>query len=96
MGADVFKRDGSYKVASEEEAITFNEGFIEVTEQDLVRWLDRKLRQPDILQGELIQFLAKLVENLLQAPNLCLTALVRNKVPLLRASGDMVRAPITI
>jgi len=81
----------SYKIASEKEAIAFNEGFIEVTEQDLVRWLDRKLRQPDVLQGELIQYLAKLVKNLLQDPNLSLTALVRNKFPLSRAIGDLIK-----
>lgn len=81
----------SYKVAGDQETIAFNEGFVDVTEQDLVRWLDRKLRQPDILQGDLIQFLAKLVKNLLQDPNVSLTALVRNKFPLSRAIGDLIR-----
>ena len=81
----------SYKVADEKEGIAFNAGFIDVTEQDLVRWLDRKLKQPDILQTELIQFLARLVNNTLQQPNVTLTALVRNKFPLARAIGDMIR-----
>lgn len=81
----------SYKVADEKEVIAFNAGFTDVTEQDLVRWLDRKLKQPDVLQTELIQFLARLVNNTLQQPNVTLTALVRNKFPLARAIGDLIR-----
>lgn len=81
----------SYKVADEKETIDFNEGFTDVTEQDLVRWLDRKLKQPDILQKDLIQFLARLVNNTLKQPNVTLTALVRNKYPLARAVGDLIR-----
>jgi type III restriction enzyme len=81
----------SYKVADEKETIDFNEGFTDVTEQDLVRWLDRKLKQPDILQRDLIQFLSRLVKNTLQKPHVTLTALVRNKYPLARAIGDLFR-----
>lgn len=81
----------SYKVSDEKEVISFDLGFIGVTEQDLVRWLDRKLKQPDILQAELIQFVAKLVNTTLQQPNVTLTSLVRNKFPLVRAIGDLMR-----
>ncbi len=88
---DIDGKKLSYKVADEKEIIAFNEGFTDVTEQDLVRWLDRKLRQPDILQAQLIQFLAKLVKHLLQQPNVTLTGLVRNKFPLSRSIGDVIR-----
>lgn len=88
---DIDGKELSYKVADEKEIVAFNKGFTDVTEQDLVRWLDRKLRQPDILQTQLIQFLAKLVKNLLQQPNVTLTALIRNKFPLSRAIGDLIR-----
>jgi type III restriction enzyme len=81
----------AYKIAEEKEVYALNQGFIGVTEQDLVRWLDRELRQPDILQAQLIQFLAKLIKNSLQQPNLTLTALVRNKFPLARAIGDLIK-----
>ncbi len=81
----------SYKVADEQEVVAFNQGFTEVTEQDLARWLDRELRQPDVLQSQLIQFLAKLTNHLLQQPNVTLTALVRNKFPLSQAIGDVIR-----
>lgn len=81
----------TYKVADQKEVIAFNQGFIDVTEQDLVRWLDRELRQPDVLQNQLVGFLGRLVKNLLQKPNLTLTALVRNKFPLARAIRDLIR-----
>lgn len=81
----------SYKVADEKDVVTFNQGFVDVTKSDLVRWLDRELRQPDILQAQLIQFLARLVNKLLQNQKLSFTALVRNKFPLSRAIGDLIK-----
>lgn len=88
---DLDGKELHYNVADEKAVVAFNQGFIDVTEQDLIRWLDRELRQPDILQAQLIQFLAKLVKNLLQKPNMTLTALVRNKFPLARAIGDLIK-----
>ncbi|KAB1175325.1 DEAD/DEAH box helicase [Photobacterium damselae] len=81
----------TYKVAEQKEVIVFNQGFIDVTEQDLVRWLDRELRQPDVLQHQLVGFLGRIVKNVLQQPNVTLTALVRNKFPLARAIRDLIR-----
>lgn len=81
----------SYKVADEKDVVPFNRGFIDVTENDLVRWLDRKLRQPDVPQAQLMKFLALLVNNLLKNPKLRLTGLVRNKFPLSRAIGDLIK-----
>ncbi len=81
----------TFGAADQKDVIPLNQGFTEVTEHDLVRWLDRELRQPDILQGQMIQFLAKLVKNLLQQPNLTLTALVRNKFPLSRVITDLIK-----
>lgn len=88
---DIDGKSVSYKVAHQKEVIAFNQGFIDVTEHDLVRWLDRELRQPDVLQHQLVGFLGRLVKNLLQQPNLSLTALVRNKFPLARAIRDLIR-----
>lgn len=80
----------SYKIANEKEAVSFNDGFMDVSENDLVRWLDRNLRMPDILQRQLIQFIAKLINGLIQKPNITLTALVRNKFPLSRAIKEII------
>ena len=87
---DIDGKQLSYKVAGEGETPTFNEGFMDVTENDLVRFLDRRLKQPDIPQTQLIQFLARLVNGLLKKPELNLVALVRNKFPLSRAVGDLI------
>ena len=81
----------SYKVAGENETLSFNDGFIEVTENDLVRFLDRKLKQPDIPQAQLIQFMAKLVNWLLRNSGFNLVSLVRNKFPLSRAVGELIK-----
>ena len=53
-------------------------------------FLDRRLKQPDIPQAQLIQFLAKLVNGLLKKSELNLVALVRNKFPLSRAVSDLI------
>jgi type III restriction enzyme len=88
---DIDGKSLSYHVANEKEAVAFNDGYMDVTEHDLVRWLDRELRQPDVLQAQMIQFLARLVSHLLQQPQLNLTALVRNKFPLSRAIAELIK-----
>jgi len=81
----------SYHIADEKEAVNFNDGFLDVTVNDLIRWLDRELRQIDVIQSEMIKFLSALVNNLMQQPNIGLTALVRNKFPLSRAIKDLIK-----
>lgn len=88
---DIDGQQLSYKIASEHETLAFNTGFIGVTEHDLIVWLSHHLRPRDIFQGTLIDFLAKLINNLLQQPNLKLTTLVRNKYPLARAIKDLLQ-----
>jgi len=81
----------SYHIADEKEAVNFNDSFLDVTVNDLIRWLDRELRQVDIIQSEMIKFLSTLINNLMQQPNISLTALVRNKFPLSRAIKDLIK-----
>ena len=80
-----------YHIADEKEAVNFNAVFSDVTVNDLVRWLDRELRQVDIIQSEMIKFLSILVNHLMQQSNISLTALVRNKFPLSRAIRDLIK-----
>lgn len=87
---DMDGKEISYKIADEKETISFNEGLFEIREQDLIRWLDKELRQPDIPQGQLIKFVTTLINQLLQQPNTTLTGLVRNKFPLSRAIRDLI------
>jgi type III restriction enzyme len=81
----------SYKVADEQDVIAFNQGFMDVSENDLIRWLDRELRQPDILQAQLIKYLSILIKKLIQQANISLTGLVRNKFPLSRAIAEQIK-----
>ena len=65
----------------ESRQLALNEIPTEATEQDLVRWLDRETRQPDINQGELLSYLGRMVRYLL-GQGMSLTALTRCKFPL--------------
>lgn len=87
---DVDGKKVVYGIAEQTEVVAYNQGFLDVTEQDLVRWLDKELRQPDVLQQQLISYLALVVKNLLQKPDMTLTALVRNKFRLARAIGAQI------
>jgi type III restriction enzyme len=49
------------------------------TNFELLRWLDRHLRQPDIKQSILLEFLRKMIENLISARNIPMSSLVRTK-----------------
>lgn len=79
-----------YKISEQKDAVPFNQGFLDLTEQDLIRWLDKELRQTDVVQQQLTGFIAVLVKNLLQKYDMTLTALVRNKFPLARAIRDLI------
>lgn len=81
-----------YHVAEQKDILPFNQGFIDITEQDLIRWLDKELRQTDIVQQQMASFISRLVKNLLQQYDMTLTALVRNKYPLAQAIRDTIRS----
>jgi type III restriction enzyme len=55
------------------------------TEQDLIRWLEREVRQPDITPSELRGWLVKLVSHLMVEKGHNLTALERGKFIFARA-----------
>ena len=79
-----------YKKADERANYDLNDSFVDVTENDLVRWLDRELRQKDVMQRELIQFISGVVRDLLNKPDITITTLVRNKFPLVRMVRDLI------
>jgi len=81
----------SYHIADKKEVVNFNDSFLDVTVNDLIRWLDRELRQIDVIQSEMIKFLSILINNLMQQPTIGLTALLRNKFPLSRAIKDLIK-----
>ena len=80
-----------YSLAEPVASYDLNHTLLDVTEADLVRWLDRELRQPDVPQLQLNKFIGLVIRNLQASqPELTLTALVRNKFPLKRAIGDLI------
>lgn len=56
-----------------------------VSEGDLVRWLDREVRQPDIGQLQMQAYLTKMLAHLIHDRKMPLTALVRARFPLAQA-----------
>lgn len=73
-----------YKNAGQSDVINLDWVKTDITENDLVRWLDSKVRQQDIKQSSLLLFLKQLVHHLIQARNIPLTGLVRHKFELAR------------
>jgi type III restriction enzyme len=60
------------------------------TNSELSKWLDKNLRQPDIEQSVLLEFLRKMIEYLTLTRNILLTSLVRTKFILAKVINDKV------
>lgn len=71
---------------------TFNLNFAntEITQDELIGWLDQECRQNDVSQRVVTGFLSKIINHLLKKPELTLTMLIRNKYPLANAIGDLI------
>jgi type III restriction enzyme len=82
---DMAGKKVSYRLAEKTETYNYNLIETNVTETDLVGWLSRKVRQPDVGHGDLIGYLTRLVSHLLNERGFTLTALLRAKFPLVRA-----------
>lgn len=62
----------------------------EQTDVDLVRWLDKQVRQPDVTQQTMTAWLLQAVTGLLKRPSLSLSNLVRAKFILARKLGELI------
>jgi len=82
----------TYHVAEEKEVYNLDLIETEITENDLVRWLDRQLRNPSLNQVILNRFLTATISHLIREKGYTLTALIRSKFLLVRA----VRQRLTI
>lgn len=82
---DIEGKKVSYHIAEEKEVYNLDLVKMDVTENDLVRWLDRQLRSPYLNQTTMHQFLIKMISHLLGEKGYTLTALVRSKFLLVRA-----------
>jgi type III restriction enzyme len=75
----------TYHIAEEREVYNLDLVETEITENDLVRWLDRQLRSPYLNQSILNRFLTATLSHLLLDKGYTLTALLRSKFLLVRA-----------
>lgn len=87
---DIEGSEVKYQKASTDEKYDLNDSWFDVGENDLVRWLDRELRQTDISQSTMIKFIRLIISDLLIRPEVSLAALVRNKFPVSRAIRDLI------
>jgi type III restriction enzyme len=79
-----------YKFVDDKQTLNLNFANSEVTQDELVGWLDQECRQSDITQRVLTGFVSNLVNYLLKKPELTLTTLIRNKYPLSNAIKDLI------
>lgn len=81
----------TYQFANEEEQLALDIDVEGWTPEALVLWLDRQVRQPDIHQGELIKWLRDLVNHLVNARAIHISALMRCKFLLARKIRDKLK-----
>jgi type III restriction enzyme len=79
-----------YKTAGESEVENLDWVESGITETDLVRWLDRKVKQPDVNQASCLLFLSHLLRYLTQTRQIPLTGLVRSKYVLVRLINEQI------
>ncbi|MEY8201316.1 MAG: DEAD/DEAH box helicase family protein [Colwellia sp.] len=79
-----------YNFVDDGQILNLNFANTEVTQDELVGWLDQECRQSDVTQRVITGFLSKIINHLLKKPELTLTMLIRNKYPLANAIGDLV------
>ncbi|MBL1260346.1 MAG: DEAD/DEAH box helicase family protein [Thiotrichaceae bacterium] len=75
----------SYRIAEEQE--TYNLDFVDtdITEYDLIRFLDRELRNVHFNQSVMVKFISQTISHLINDKGFTLTALVRSKFLLVKA-----------
>jgi type III restriction enzyme len=62
----------------------------EQTDTDLVRWLDKQVRQSDVTQQTMTAWILQAVTGLLKRPSLSISTLVRAKFILARKLGELI------
>lgn len=78
--------DGRVRLdVKEAEQLYLNDIPSQITEAELVRWLDRECRQVEIAQPVMLRWLLAVVQHLQRDRGLTLTALVRSRYPLAEA-----------
>lgn len=71
--------------------MTFGEGFSGLTLNDLVRWLDKQVRQPDVRQITMLEFLRRVVTTLHDKQGFDLITLLRAKFILTKVLTEKIK-----
>lgn len=82
----------TYRFAGEQEQLSLNVDVEGWTQEALVLWLDRQVRQPDVSQAERIKWLSDLSTQLINTRGLHVSALMRCKFILARKVRDKLNA----
>ena len=82
----------TYQFAGEQEQLSLNVDVEGWTQEALVLWLDRQVRQPDVGQAELVKWLSDLTTHLINFRGLHVSALMRCKFILARKIRDKLNA----
>lgn len=82
----------TYQFADEAEQLALDVDVEGWTPQNLVLWLDRQLRQPDIHQSDLLKWLTDCVGHLVGPRKLSIAALMRTKFILARKLNERIGA----
>lgn len=90
FSVDLQGKKVKYHFVDEGKTLNLNLANTDITENDLINWLDLESRQSDVTQREMTGFLSNLINHLLKKPELTLTTLMRNKYPLANAIKDLV------
>lgn len=80
----------NYKFQSYDQ-LNLNDVESNITEQDLVRWLDAEVRQPDIGQSQLRAYLTRMVTHLVKDRGFSLSSLVRARYQLAKSIVDELK-----
>lgn len=90
----VFDVDGDkvvWNMLDAQAQTAFGEGFAGLTMNDLVRWLDKQVRQPDVRQETLLEFLRRVVTSLHDKQGFDLATLLRAKFILAKVLTDKIK-----
>ncbi len=87
---DLYGNRLTYRFAGEQEQLSLNVDVEGWTQETLVLWLDKQVRQPDVGQTELVKWLSDLATHLINFRRLHVSALMRCKFLLARRIRDKI------
>lgn len=81
-GVEIDVENGRIEMRASQMQYQFSDDWLERSENDLVRWLAKQVRVPDMTQEVTLAFLQQIVSDLLAMPNVTLTKLFKRQFAL--------------